>query len=194
VGAVGALGAPLKKLRSSREVGSNPTPSAKYPYLSENTAMITPLINTQGDSLIACMIPRATAKESEDLYKEVSEYLTHRFHPFLAQFLQNEKIVQKVHACKSIEELEKLDVPIIYPSLFSDLAEALDKEERLTDTERAFVLTQVADRMVKGAQDWLTGLGHQRAEVIANGDQAKKIVVPGLYTEEKKSKKNRIIT
>lgn len=161
--------------------------------------MISQHIKLDGESLIAVMIPRETVEASEALHREISQYLVKRFHPHLAQWLDNEKIVEKVHACKTLEELEKLDVVLIYPSLFSDLAEQLDTEGRLSDTEKAFILTQVADSMIKGAQDWLTGLGHQRANAIASGGAAKQVISPvgGLFTPEGKKareKKSRIIT
>lgn len=161
--------------------------------------MISQHICTTGDSLIAVMIPRATIEVSETLYRDISDALIKQCHPFLVKWLDNEKVIEKVHDCKTIEDLEKLNVTLIYPSLFSDLAEHLDKEEGLNDTERAFILARVADKMIEGAQDWLTGLGHQRANAIANGGAAKQIISPvgGLFTPEGKEarkKKGKIIT
>lgn len=156
--------------------------------------MIQQHIKKDAGSLIAVMIPRETDEISEALYKEVGDYLIKRFHPHLAQWLQNEKIVEKVHKCETIEHLEKLDVTLIYPSLFSDLAEELDKNEALSDTERTFMLAMTADRMIKGAQDWLTGIGHQRANAIANPPEKGSIITMDRDPYLKKPKKGKIIT
>jgi len=136
--------------------------------------MISNHLKLNGESLIAVMIPRATPEDSEALYRDITGKIITKLHHFLAQFLSNGLIVTKVHACKTIEELEQLDCEIVYPSMFADIATEVDAEPDLTDLERGFIFSAVADRMVKGAQDWFTNLARQRAQVIANPPVEKK--------------------
>lgn len=134
--------------------------------------MIGEHLKLNADSLTRVMIPRATDEESDQVYGQVSTRIIDKAFPFMVQFLDNGKIGAQLDACKTIKEVEALRVDLIYPSLFSDIAEYLNEEEGINDSERTFLLAWISDRLIKGAQDWYQANGHQRAQRIADGHAA----------------------
>lgn len=74
--------------------------------------------------------------------------------------------------------------------MFKELADELNKEERLNDYERLFVLSRVADNVVHAAHQWLHECVVQRAQVIARTPPDKIITLDGLTPR----KGNKIIT
>lgn len=154
--------------------------------------MIGEHLNLSGRSLIETMIPRETPEESSQVYDTISLRVIEKLHPFMAQWIDNEGILKKIHDCLDIKTLELLSVNLIYPSIFSDVADALNAEEGLTDSERTYLLSSIADRMIQGAQGWMRENAHQRAQTIATAGKQKLGKIIGL--DGKKAKPGKIIT
>lgn len=157
--------------------------------------MIGQFLNLTGDSLTRVMIPRATPELSDKDYSEISARVINYCFPFMTQFLDNGKITRQLNDCLTIPDLEKLKVDLIYPSLFSDIAEKLNEEYSVNDSERTFLLAWISDRMIKGAQDWYQASGHQRAQAIATqAEGGKKKVGKIIGIDGKPAKPGKILT
>lgn len=151
--------------------------------------MIGEHLDLKGQSLIQVMLPRTDPEEPGKIYDRITTRIIQKLHTFLAQYIENEEILKKLHTCKTIQDLEGLQVKLIYPSLFADLAEELNTEEDISDSERTYLLANIADRMIAGAQDWYQQMGQQRAQAIAAGKGPGKI----LGMDGKKAKPGKII-
>lgn len=157
--------------------------------------MIGEQLNLDGRSLVNVFFPRETVEESDKAYSEAGAFIINRLHPFLAEWLEKEGIMAKIHACNSIKELEDMRVDLIYPRIFQDIAAEVNAMEQFNDTERMALLLLTADRMIKGAQDWYQGMGLQRVERIAaagNDKKAKLGKILGL--DGRPAKPGKIIT
>lgn len=130
--------------------------------------MIGELLNLEALSTINVMIPRATAAESNALFKEISDKALDTTYPKMIGYLEGEKVIKRIHACNSEEELLALRIQLLYPGVWKDLVDLLNAEERLNDSERTFLVAWLATEMLSAANDWYQQSSRQRMQAIVN--------------------------
>lgn len=144
-------------------------------------------------SLVGVFLPRGSEEACNALYTEITEAVMGAIYPKLVGHLEGSQVVKKIHACKTIDELKQVEFTTVYPELFIDLVATVNAEERLTnDSERLFIAARVADNLIFGAHEWISGSVRQRAQVITTTPPGKRIIEPNEFIN--RGKKGKIIT
>lgn len=138
--------------------------------------MIGKNLNPKGESVVCVFINRGTPDESEKFHKELCSRLMDTYYPSLVGWLTLQEVDKKVHACKTIEDIEMLKINAVPDDMFEKLIDLVNAEEDLNDEERLFTLSHIGDRIVFASVQHIQTIMQQRAEAIARKPKNKIIV------------------
>lgn len=130
-------------------------------------SMIGKDLNLKGASLVDVFILRDTPEESEAFFKSVHKQVLDIYYPVLTGYITLQRVVEKAHECKTIEELEALKWDLFPENMFEQLVEIINGIEELKDSERMYALIHIGDRMIFSITQYVSNILQQRAQTIA---------------------------
>lgn len=124
--------------------------------------MIKDQLNLQGNSLADVIFKRDNA---EQFLIDTVQKLIDGYYPGLTGWLAKQKIAEKAHECKTVEELEKLTYDIIPDNCFEEISGMVDAIPELdNDIQRTFIMTEVSRSVVRAAKQFCDNIMLQRAQ------------------------------
>lgn len=105
------------------------------------------------------------------LIKEMSQDVTY--------MLESQKIIQRVHDCKSQQDIEKFEYVMFDSRLIEKLQErvnGLEEFKPFTEQETGYIMLLVLDKVAESAHAWVQSVLRQRMERLAKESKSRIIL------------------
>lgn len=127
---------------------------------------ITKKLRPDAETLVSVFFTKGTIGEADKYFNALSSKLVSELYPELVGHLERVKAHDRIHSCKTVEELEALRFDLLPDGLFTSLATKLDAIKELSDPERCFALTRIGDVLFKSSYDHVQEFMQARAQAI----------------------------